>query len=289
MHQHAALVGELGELVADHPLREGLRAHLALALYRSGRQADALRAIDDARATSASSSVSTRVGPLRDLEAAILEQDPSLDLDAPPGAPPAESEVAAPVPDTDEPATEVRPSGGPLVVGTGWSAAPTSSVPSARSLDTPSDHQLDGDRRRRARNRQDQAARGAPDARPRHETPRDLGPQLRGWCRAAFWPWLSAWRSLLERVADVAESVPPQLALLARGRLVDGGRRPAQRRRPVRAVRRGRGPARSARHATTDRGDPRRSAVGRRGVVRAALVPRADASPIAGDDRGSAP
>ena len=49
--RHAAVVGELGELVAAHPLREQLRHHLALALYRSGRQAEALRILDDARRT----------------------------------------------------------------------------------------------------------------------------------------------------------------------------------------------------------------------------------------------
>ena len=49
--RHAAVVGELGELVAAHPLREQLRHHMALALYRSGRQAEALRIVDDARRT----------------------------------------------------------------------------------------------------------------------------------------------------------------------------------------------------------------------------------------------
>ena len=57
--RHAAVVGELGELVAAHPLREQLRHHLALALYRSGRQAEALRILDDARRTCATSWGST--------------------------------------------------------------------------------------------------------------------------------------------------------------------------------------------------------------------------------------
>ncbi|MBA2575261.1 MAG: AfsR/SARP family transcriptional regulator [Euzebyaceae bacterium] len=47
--QHAALVGELEALVAEHPLREALRAKLMLAMYRSGRQADALAAYQQLR------------------------------------------------------------------------------------------------------------------------------------------------------------------------------------------------------------------------------------------------
>src|SRR5229473_2572717 len=47
--QHAGLVGELEALVADHPLREELRAQLMIALYRSGRQAEALATYQDAR------------------------------------------------------------------------------------------------------------------------------------------------------------------------------------------------------------------------------------------------
>ncbi len=47
--RHAELVGELEPLVAEYPLRERLRAQLMLALYRSGRQAEALQAYQDAR------------------------------------------------------------------------------------------------------------------------------------------------------------------------------------------------------------------------------------------------
>src|SRR5213075_14101 len=46
--RHAALTGELSSLVARHPLRERLRGQLILALYRSGRQADALSAYREA-------------------------------------------------------------------------------------------------------------------------------------------------------------------------------------------------------------------------------------------------
>jgi DNA-binding SARP family transcriptional activator len=47
--QGSELVGELEALVSEHPLRERLRAHQMLALYRAGRQAEALAAYQDAR------------------------------------------------------------------------------------------------------------------------------------------------------------------------------------------------------------------------------------------------
>jgi DNA-binding SARP family transcriptional activator len=52
--RHDELVGELEALVAENPLRERLRAQLMTALYRSGRQAEALEAYQDARRTSTS-------------------------------------------------------------------------------------------------------------------------------------------------------------------------------------------------------------------------------------------
>lgn len=75
---HARVLGELRELVADYPLRERLWAHLILALYRDGRQADALEAYRTARRT-LTEEVGIEPGPeLRALERRVLNQDPSL-------------------------------------------------------------------------------------------------------------------------------------------------------------------------------------------------------------------
>jgi YVTN family beta-propeller protein len=78
--QHARLVPELETLVRAHPLRERLREQLMLALYRSGRQADALEAYQDARRT-----LDTELGlepskRLQALERKILNQDPTLEV-----------------------------------------------------------------------------------------------------------------------------------------------------------------------------------------------------------------
>jgi len=76
--RHAELVAELEGLVAEHPLRERLGAQLMIALYRCGRQADALEAYGDARRVLLDE-LGVEPGPgLRDLQAAILRQDPEL-------------------------------------------------------------------------------------------------------------------------------------------------------------------------------------------------------------------
>jgi YVTN family beta-propeller protein len=75
----ADLVDELERLVAANPLREHLWAQLMLALYRSGRQADALDAYRRARKTLVSE-LGLEPGPaLRELERQVLAQDPALD------------------------------------------------------------------------------------------------------------------------------------------------------------------------------------------------------------------
>jgi YVTN family beta-propeller protein len=76
--EHADLVGELESLVAQHPFRERLRAQLILALYRAGRQAEALAAYQATRRFLVEE-LGLQPGPaLQDLEKAILVQDPSL-------------------------------------------------------------------------------------------------------------------------------------------------------------------------------------------------------------------
>ena len=72
-----ALLPELEALVDQHPLRERLTAQLMLALYRSGRQAEALRVYQ--RARSALGELGIEPSPvLRDLESAILVHAPEL-------------------------------------------------------------------------------------------------------------------------------------------------------------------------------------------------------------------
>jgi WD40 repeat protein/DNA-binding SARP family transcriptional activator len=93
--RHAALVGELQQLVSRHPTREHLASQLMLALYRCGRQAEALEAYRDAR-TRLVDKAGIEPGPeLRRLHEAVLRQDPSLDLPAPAAELPDELDTAA--------------------------------------------------------------------------------------------------------------------------------------------------------------------------------------------------
>src|SRR5262252_8990045 len=73
-----ALTAELGRMVADHPLRERLRGQLMLALYRSGRQAEALEAYRQFRSTLLDELGLEPSSALRELQAAILRHDPVL-------------------------------------------------------------------------------------------------------------------------------------------------------------------------------------------------------------------
>ena len=97
--RHEQVVAELEVLVREHPFRERLRGQLMLALYRSGRQAQALEAFQQARRVLVEELAVEPGEALRELEQAILRQDPSLqDRTAP------ESTAAAIAPAAPEPA-----------------------------------------------------------------------------------------------------------------------------------------------------------------------------------------
>jgi len=78
--QHREMCGELEQLVEDHPLRERFWAQLMTALYRSGRQAEALRAYQRLRVRLGDELGIEPSRELAVLEASVLSQDPTLDL-----------------------------------------------------------------------------------------------------------------------------------------------------------------------------------------------------------------
>jgi peptide/nickel transport system substrate-binding protein len=81
--RHGILVAELERRVAEHPLRERLRGQLMLALYRCGRQADALEVYRAGRALLSEELALEPTPALRQLERSILRQEPELDLAKP--------------------------------------------------------------------------------------------------------------------------------------------------------------------------------------------------------------
>src|SRR6266849_950388 len=78
--RHAELAGQAEARVTEHPLREGLRSQLMLALYRSRRQAEALEVYQQARRALVEELGIDPGRALRELEQAILRQDPALDF-----------------------------------------------------------------------------------------------------------------------------------------------------------------------------------------------------------------
>lgn len=78
---HLDLVGELEALAAEHPFRERFRAQHMLALYRSGRQAEALRAFQKTRTLLAEELGIDPSLMLQEVEQRILNHDPTLDLE----------------------------------------------------------------------------------------------------------------------------------------------------------------------------------------------------------------
>jgi DNA-binding SARP family transcriptional activator/pimeloyl-ACP methyl ester carboxylesterase len=89
--QQRDVVGELETLIAQHPLRERLRSQHMLALYRSGRHAEALASYQTLRRMLAEELGIEPSASLRALQRQMLQQDPSLEL-----PPPAANQAAEP-------------------------------------------------------------------------------------------------------------------------------------------------------------------------------------------------
>ena len=97
---HERVVGELEALLVDHPLRERFAAQLMLALYRSGSQAEALRAAHDFGARLRQEFGLAPSAVLRDLESAILDERDELAWEPPPAGHPRDDASARGRPDS---------------------------------------------------------------------------------------------------------------------------------------------------------------------------------------------
>jgi DNA-binding SARP family transcriptional activator len=217
--RHDVAIAELTDLVDMHPLHERFREHLALALYRSGRQVEALRTLDDLRRRLRDDLGVDPGRQVRDLEAQILAHDPTLNapvsvpahvtVSAAASAPAAMATVPAPIPAFDTRAGwHVRNLSNGVVVG-----RETERARIAAALDRAADGRtqwvlLEGEpgigKTFMLEHLCDDAA-------------------LRGfmvtWGRAsesgsspAFWPWLPPLRGLLAADFDLAE---PMRSLIA--------------------------------------------------------------------------
>jgi DNA-binding SARP family transcriptional activator len=118
---HATITGDLELLTSAHPLRERLWGLRAVALARSGRQADALEALSTVRTVLADELGLEPGIELRELQTAILRQDPALawteaEERGTPAAPVA-AEAARPAPAAEVAVTDSSPAGGLPLVG----------------------------------------------------------------------------------------------------------------------------------------------------------------------------
>ena len=77
--RHAEVIGDLERMAAQHPLRERVRGQLMVALYRSGRQAEALAVYRDTRRALVDELGIEPGRELQELERAVLAHDPALD------------------------------------------------------------------------------------------------------------------------------------------------------------------------------------------------------------------
>jgi DNA-binding SARP family transcriptional activator len=222
LSRHAGVVGELGELVAANPLREQLRHHMALALYRSGRQAEALRILDDARRTLRDQLGIDPGRPLVDLEAAILAQDPALTLDP----------AAAPAPVATPPSA--RPAGAPVADD---AAVGTGAVLVGREVELRQAIAALDESRAAARVVLVEGEPGIGKTRLLEELAAEArrrgavvhwGHTFEGGATPAFWPWLPVVRALVARGGS-ASAAPELTTLLERDDNGDAG--PADRTR----------------------------------------------------------
>jgi len=110
---HTEVIGQLEALIGEHPFRERLRAQLMLALYRADRQADALQAYQDARRKLVEELGIEPGERLRELERAILAQDPGLALPVVEAAREARAREAVAEGAAGEPAAGERVAGAP--------------------------------------------------------------------------------------------------------------------------------------------------------------------------------
>jgi predicted ATPase/DNA-binding SARP family transcriptional activator len=127
--RHASLASELEGLVAAHPLRERLCGQRVLALYRCGRQADALQAYQDLRERLADELGIDPNPALARLQEAILRQDPGLDWRAADPEPGAADHAGLPVAGAlggEGPDAAPEPTSVPVAVP-GWLPAETTS------------------------------------------------------------------------------------------------------------------------------------------------------------------
>ena len=114
---HPELVAELEVLVSEHPTHERFAAQLMLALYRSGRQQDALSAYRALRSRLVELYGIEPTPALRDLERSVLRQDPALDAPAP--AAPAPGSTVLACARTEQGLVALVPLAAPLVRGPG--------------------------------------------------------------------------------------------------------------------------------------------------------------------------
>src|SRR6185503_7832943 len=121
--RHGAIVAELETRVTEHPLRERLRGQLMLALYRSGRQAEALEVYRKGRRLMADELGLEPGADLQRLEKAMLSQDASLDVPATRPAPAHEPAAAPPARGVARRGGHRRVAAGAVLVGVAAAAA----------------------------------------------------------------------------------------------------------------------------------------------------------------------